>query len=95
MNALFVLAMIPDSVLEKVCTELHEIVNALQKRNVSDISEGGTRVARIIIEAAEEKGLTPEKIMGLLQQYAPQLDLPMEFIEELLNKTRGVHGNAN
>lgn len=95
MNALFILAMIPDSVLEKVCTELHSIVDALRKRNVSDISEGGMRVVRIIVEAAEEKGLTPEKIMQLLTQYAPQIDLPMEFVEELLKRSKAGPSNAN
>lgn len=95
MNALLILAMIPDPVLEKVCSELHDIIDALRKRNVSDISEGGMRVVRIIVEAAEEQGLTPEKVMKLIQEYAPQIDLPMEFIEELLDRTKGARGNAN
>lgn len=87
MNALIILAMIPDPVLRDVCRELRNVVDALEKRNVSDITAGGMRVVGVITEAAEEHGLSPEKIMELIQQYAPQIDLPVDFIAELM-KTR-------
>jgi hypothetical protein len=92
-NALFILAMIPDPVLKATCVELHSIVAALEKRNVGEITDGAKRVVAIITAAAEEHGLTPDKIMEMIQQYAPDIDMPIDFIAEMMKNKRGSSAN--